>query len=177
MGELKDGVYDDPADQLDLQTLHEHYGVTTKRPRRFEGETGAGNDDSDEEDDELTRSRIARAIGEGQEKQIRHPAVEVPASTNPFMDEVQELSFFHALNILQDRNDIPEGFDIDSRTYEPTEFYTTGQSCKGLRIPLPHAIWFPRILLWCRAITLLKRLSILAEELSEICHVLFTILD
>lgn len=163
LGQLKDGVYDDPADKLDLQTLHEHYGVTRRRPQRREGETGAGHDDSDEEDEEDSQARIAQAIGAGQEKQIRHPAIEVPPATNPFMNEIQEQAFFGALDVLQSEGSIPKGFDLDHQ-YEPTETYTTGRSRKGLRVPLPHAIWYPRILLWCRAITLLKRVSIICNE-------------
>jgi hypothetical protein len=163
LGQLKDGIYDDPADQLDLETLHEYYGVTRKLPKRFEGETGAGNDDSEDEDEEVTHARVIRAIGEGQEKQIRHPPIEVPEATNPFMTEVQQLAFFSALNSLQDEENTLEGFDLNGQ-YEPTESYKTGRSRKGLRIPLPHSIWFPRIVLWCRAITLLQRLSIVVEE-------------
>lgn len=160
---MKDGIYNDPADEVDLQTLHDHYGVTRRRLTRLESETGAGNDEGEEEREDEIHARVIRAIGQGQQKQVRHPPVEVPEATNPFMSDIQETAFFRALNLLQDEGQLPEGFDLHGN-YEPTEVYKTGRSRKGLKIPLPHSLWFPRIVLWCHAITLLKRLSIIEQE-------------
>ena len=66
--------------------------------------------------------------------------------------------FVSALNGALTSSDYPDGFGLHD-VYEPLESYKTGRSSKPLIIPLPHDIWFPRIVVWCKAIDLLKHLQ------------------
>lgn len=122
------------------------------KPLRREGETGAGHDDSDEEDDEddelVQERRRARKIGAGLEHQVRHAPVEVMDSSCPFRDDAELHLFAEALDILKSQGVVPVGFNLES-TYHPIETFRTGRCRKGISVPLPHEVWFPRILLWC----------------------------
>jgi len=60
----------------------------------------------------------------------------------------------------------PAGFGLMGE-YESVESYKTGRSLKPLIIPLPYEVWFPRIVVWCRALDLLKRLAICREAVAS----------
>jgi hypothetical protein len=67
------GKYKDTADELDLLTLHQYYGVTRAKPSRKHGETGAGHDDPEEEEDDdpgVEPKEIAKKVGQGQQRQV-----------------------------------------------------------------------------------------------------------
>jgi len=66
--------------------------------------------------------------------------------------------FASALDVALASSDYPNGFRLHEE-YEPLESYKTGRSSKPLVISLPHSIWFPRIIVWCKAMDLLKRLQ------------------
>ena len=72
-----------------------------------------------------------------------------------------------ALEVELASEEYPAGFGLDEE-YESLESYKTGRSTKLLTIPLPYDIWFPRIVVWCKALDLLKRLPLYREAvLSE----------
>jgi hypothetical protein len=155
------GKYKDAADDLDPSTLHQYYGVTRTKPLRKEGETGAGHDDSEAESEPESEASvkprgIAKKIGRGQQQQVRHPAIDVPNTSCPFNNSIESEVFFTALDQVRTMNRIPAGFGLTD-PYEPMETFRTGRAPKGLVIPLPHDVWFPRILLWCQALHLFKR--------------------
>jgi hypothetical protein len=160
LGQTEHGKYQDPADEFDLPTLHKYYGVTRTKPSRREGESGAGHDDSEEEDGEdgdvVGPKKIAKDIRLGQQQQIRHPATDVPDTSSPFHNEIESEVFFTALEEVKAMKRIPDGFGLTD-PYEPVETFRTGRARKGLTVSLPHDLWFPRILLWCQALHLLKR--------------------
>ena len=66
--------------------------------------------------------------------------------------------FVSALDVALTSSDYPDGFGLHEE-YEPLESYKTGRSSKPLVIPLPYDIWFPRIVVWCKAMDLLKHLQ------------------
>ena len=66
--------------------------------------------------------------------------------------------FASTLDVALASSVYPDGFGLHEE-YEPLESYKTGRSSKPLVIPLPHNIWFPRIVVWCKAIDLLKHLQ------------------
>jgi hypothetical protein len=124
---------------------------------RREGESGAGHDDSDEEDEELAQERrCARKIGAGLEHQVRHAPMEVVESSCPFRDDAELRLFAEALDILKSQEVVPAGFNLEA-TYHPIETFRTGRCRKGISVPLLHEVWFPRVLLWCQALDLLKK--------------------
>jgi hypothetical protein len=151
------GKYKDAVDDLDPSTLHQYYGVTRTKPPRKEGETGAGHDDYEEDSETgIELKGIANTIGRGQQKQVRHPAIDVPNTSCPFTNDIESEVFFTSLDEVKTTNRIPAGFGL-TEPYEPVETFRTGRARKNLAIPLPHDVWFPRILLWCQALDLLKR--------------------
>lgn len=102
---------------------------------------------------------ITSKITKGQEAHIRHPPVEAACSRSPFQSSLELKVFEEALQqaTLDDLRPAYLGLDLP---YEPAETFYTGRSRKGLTVPLPHDVWFPRILLWCRSIDLITRIKL-----------------
>ena len=105
---------------------------------------------------------IASTIAGAQKWQIRHEAAEVAMSSTPFLNVEELHAYTLALAQSIQSHEYPAGFGLNEE-YESIESYKTGRSSKPLVIPLPHSIWFPRIVVWCKALDLLKRLSICRE--------------
>ena len=102
---------------------------------------------------------IARTIAAAQKRNIRHDAAEVAKSTTPFEDRNDLEAYTLALHAALNSSEYPAGFGLNME-YESLESYKTGRSSKPLTIPLPHEVWFPRIVVWCKALDLLKRLPL-----------------
>jgi hypothetical protein len=113
-----------------------------------------------EQGDERTHSweAIADIIADCQKHNVRHDAAEVAKGAFPFEDEGQLDMFLAAFQATLDSATYPAGFGLDEE-YESSESYKTGRSRNPLVIPLPYSVWFPRIVVWCKALDLLKRLS------------------
>ena len=102
---------------------------------------------------------IAETIARAQKRNIRHDAAEVAKAATPFENEDESQAFALALNEALASSEYPAGFSLNAE-YESLESYKTGRSSKPLVIPLPHEVWFPRIIVWCKALDLLKRLPV-----------------
>lgn len=98
---------------------------------------------------------VTKAIAEGQKHNIRHDAAEVAKGSVPFQNEDELHTFLAAFRASLNSAEYPAGFGLDSQ-YESSESYKTGRSRHSLVIPLPHNVWFPRIVVWCKALDLLK---------------------
>jgi len=83
----------------------------------------------------------------------------------PFEDTNEMHAYTLALEMALASEEYPAGFGLNDE-YESLESYKTGRSTKPLVIPLPYDIWFPRIVVWCKALDLLKRLPLCREALS-----------
>lgn len=105
---------------------------------------------------------IAGIIAKAQRRNIRHEAAKVARSAMPFESEEEAYAFALALQDTLASTEHPAGYRLNDE-YESTESYKTGRSSKSLVISLPYDIWFPRIVLWCKALDLLKRLSLCRE--------------
>jgi len=102
---------------------------------------------------------IARVIAASQKCNIRHDAAGVAESSMPFEDEDEVHAYTLALGTALASSEYPAGFGLNEE-YESVESYKTGRSLKPLVIPLPYEVWFPRIIVWCKALDLLKRLPV-----------------
>jgi hypothetical protein len=105
---------------------------------------------------------IAGIIARAQRRNIRHEAAEVARSAIPFEGEEEAAAFVVALRDILASVERPAGYRLNDE-YETTESFRTGRSSKILVISLPYEIWFPRIVVWCKALDLLKRLSLCRE--------------
>ena len=110
-----------------------------------------------EADLESRYQEIAKIIAGAQKRNIRHDAAEVAMSSMPFEDMEEMHAYILALGNALVSSEYPAGFGLNEE-YESVESYKTGRSSRPLIIPLPHDVWFPRIVVWCRALDLLKRL-------------------
>ena len=106
---------------------------------------------------------IAQIIAAAQGRNVRHDAAEVAQSNVPFVSADEGHAFAIALGNTLSLEEYPEGFCLCDE-YESSESYRTGRSSRPLVIPLPHEIWFPRILVWCKALDLLMRLELAREQ-------------
>jgi len=102
---------------------------------------------------------IAEAITRAQKRNICHEAAEVARAVMPFEGQDEVHAFVLALDSALSSSQHPVGFGLDEE-YEALESYKTGCSSKPLVIPLPHGVWFPHIVVWCKALDLLKCLSL-----------------
>ena len=153
----------EPSDHLAPQELHDYYGITASASFRRDGETGAGHDDSDEEDDDVSQERKrALKIGAGQERQVRHAPVEVVKSRCPFHTDNELELFVSALDLIKQQGVVPAGFGLED-PYSSIEKFHTGRSRKGISVALPYKVWYPRVLLWCQALDILKRFPMIVR--------------
>lgn len=161
LGQAKHGVYDE-VDTIDPVLLHRYYGA------------GAWLDD---EESDLTSNEhvhehqsqrdIAEVIATAQSRNnVRHEAAAVAKNSSPFEDEHDTRAFALALDAVLALDTYPAGFDLD-REYESFESYKTGRSTKLLVIPLPYDVWFPRIVVWSKALNLLKIFPLCKATLSS----------
>jgi hypothetical protein len=117
------------------------------------------------EDERITSQGIADIISRSQKHNIRHEAAAVAASAMPFQNKDEAEAFAEVLEHDLSSDEYPAGYGLNDM-YESVETYKTGQSSKLLVIPLPHNVWFPRIIVWCKALDLLKRLP-LCRDLTQ----------
>lgn len=152
LGQTKYGVYD-KTDTIDPALLHRYYGA------------GGSNTDNDDtmgpafDEDGQSQRDIAEIIADAQSRNIRHEAAEVAKNSSPFEDERDLIAFTLALQSVLGSKAFPDGFRLNEE-YESFETYKTGRSVKPLVIPLPYNVWFPRIVVWCKALDILKRLPL-----------------
>jgi len=102
---------------------------------------------------------ITDRIVKGQEVHVRHPPVEAARCKFPFQSTLELDAFQQALEQTTSKDLRPAYLGLDL-PYEPSETFYTGRSRKGITVPLPYDIWYPRILLWCRALDLVIRIKL-----------------
>lgn len=136
LGRLEHGVYVGDGEEVDPSTLAQYCA----------GVSGS------------TQSITANIV-KGQEVHVHHPPVEAADGKTPFRSVLELKAFQQALEeaTLKDLRPAYLGLDLP---YEPSETFTTGRSRKGITVPLPREIWYPRILLWCRGIDLVTRIKL-----------------
>jgi hypothetical protein len=105
---------------------------------------------------------LAQTVLLAQEKQVRHKAAEVSNTQSPFNEDGELKMFAHQLSRDLASHSYPSGYNLNGE-YESLESYTTGRSTKPLVIPLPHELWFPRIVVWCKGVDLLNRIQLCKE--------------
>ena len=135
---LEHGVYKGDSEEIDPSTLTQYCAGI--------------NGDAQSIPDKITK---------GQEVHVRHPPVEAAQSGSPFQSILKLEAFQQALQQATSRDLRPAYLGLDL-PYEPSETFYTGRSRKGITVPLPYDVWYPRILVWCRAIDLVTRIKLYA---------------
>jgi hypothetical protein len=102
---------------------------------------------------------VTSKIAKGQEAHVRHVPVEAARSRSPFRSALELEAFEQALQQAT-RDDLRPAYLGLDLPYESAETFYTARSKKGLTVPLPHDVWFPRILLWCRSLDLVTRIKL-----------------
>lgn len=157
LGQTRHGVYDQ-ADAIDPSPLHRYYGSGSS------GAINPNNEDSTSNDGQSQRD-IAEVIANAQSRNIRHEAAAVAKNVSPFDNKNDQYAFALALQAALASPAYPAGFLLNEE-YESFESYKTGRSTKALTIPLPYEVWFPRVVVWCKALDLLKRFPLCKAMLS-----------
>ena len=133
--------------------------------------SGSDNDDDDaagvEKGQVVSWQEITETISNAQRCNIHHDAAEVAKAAVPFENGEEAHAFALALDDVLSSSSYPAGFRPNEE-YESLESYRTGRSTKPLIIPLPYDVWFPCIVVWCKALDLLKRLSICKVVATEL---------
>ncbi|KAF8595195.1 hypothetical protein BDV93DRAFT_457440, partial [Ceratobasidium sp. AG-I] len=174
LGQIKNGLHDDPHANIDPELLQKYLGVNSGVDNYIEGATGAGALPEDvassidglaEEEDDLDNSGLSAEESEvvvflrqqlqvEKEKHVRHPPVLVPSRQFPFPLPETEIVFQDAFNIAQEDEYIPVGYGVLQDEWENGQYPETEYIGKvrkhdpSLYIPLPHAVWYPRAVKW-----------------------------
>jgi hypothetical protein len=133
----------------------------------FNDSSNAGEQDEVELEDfpEGSWDNIAEIIARAQGHNVRHEAAEVAQSSTPFNSHDEGVIYVRALRTALSLDEFPVGFNLDEE-YQSSESYKTGRSSRPLVIALPYNVWFPRILVWCKALNLLKRLEVARDMID-----------
>lgn len=151
-----EGVYLDEDDEFDgvhPDLLNRYYGIDGSASRQQTDQTGAEEDITGE---------VEAHVGSDQQANIRHAAIGVPDDSCPFpFAEAVDL-FYQALADAEDQGVIPNHLMVTAEewpnAYPTHEIITTGaQSGKKLSVALPYDIWWPRAILWARALRIMQQ--------------------
>ena len=162
------------ASDVDDSDSNTDASLDSENDQESELDSGVGSDTGSNSDREVgsdvahiqTWGEIASTIADAQKQQIRHEAAEVALSSTPFLNVEELRAYTLALAQSIESHEHPAGFGLNEE-YESIESYKTGRSSKPLVIPLPHSIWFPHIVVWCKAVDLLKRLPICRDATAS----------
>lgn len=154
-------AYQEDHPEVPPDVLDNFYGVEGPERQRAAHQTGAGHPPDEEDLDE----QLDDMIGQEENTNVRHDAIDVPESNSPFTPDV-ELLFLEALRELQQSGTLPGNYKVteeewQEEDYPETEILGVGRR-KKLAIQLPLDIWLPRARMWAQALDLMVRLE---EEL------------
>ena len=161
---------DDPTDNSNNSTNNSNNSTNNSNSSTNDSNNSNNNDDETSNGHEDVEGRsgetytqswqeIAETTAKAQRCNIRHNAAEVAKAMIPFETEDEMHAFALALDNALASDGYPAGFRLNEE-YESLESYKTGHSSKPLVIPLPYIVWFPCIVVWCKALDLLKHLPI-----------------
>jgi hypothetical protein len=175
LGQLQNGVQEDPYANISPELIQAHLGVDIVGEDQIEGTTGAGASPEDvyvqttgepQTEDDTDTSNLSpqemeilnflrQQLRNEQDKHVRHPPVSVPAQQYPFgAVDIQQI-FEDAFSVAQEDGFLPAGYGIRETEWEedryPAEQYIGSERTKhdpSLYIPLPYHIWYPRAVRW-----------------------------
>lgn len=155
------GVYLDEDDEFNTvhpDLLDRYYGTDGPIVHRQLGQTGAGHaaDEGDIADE------VGARVGSDQQANVRHAAVDAPNDSCPFTSAEAVDLFYEALAEAEDQGIILNHLMVTAAEwpngYPTHELITTGtQSGKKLSVALPYDIWWPRAVLWARALCIMQQ--------------------
>lgn len=189
LAQLSQGIEEDEPDKLNPHLLEEFFGTYGDPIAHSQGTSGAGASPDDAAfppiftvDDqhcgpstcpELPTRELSPAenatldvlraeLKLEQEKNVRHPPVQVPAKSNPFKLPGEEQAFWDAVFQANQEDFSPVGYGIleeewDQGVYPEIESLRVGKRKNSTQdIVLPCSIWLPRAVQWARALHVLK---------------------
>ena len=159
--------YSDPEDDSDLEDEEDGSDAGSRSDDEFSDDGSEGCADVEVNDiQEVSWVHITEIIAKAQGRNIRHDAAEVASSDTPFRNKDEGAAFAIAFREALNADSYPEGFNL-SDDYEPSESYRTGRSSRPISIPLPYNVWFPRIVVWCKALDTLKHIEVARETFYD----------
>lgn len=158
------GVYlneDDEFDGVHPDLLDRYYGADGPIVHRQPGQTGAGHE-GDIADERGIAEEVGARIGLDQQANVRHAAVDAPNDSCPFVSVEAIDLFYQALTEAEDQDIIPNHLMVTAEEwpdgYPTHELITTGtRSGKKLSVALPYDIWWPRAVVWARALRIMQQ--------------------
>ncbi|EPQ57571.1 hypothetical protein GLOTRDRAFT_127924 [Gloeophyllum trabeum ATCC 11539] len=165
LGQLEHGVYDDGYEDVHPDVLNRYYGADSTHERLHPGQTGAGHSDSEDEGEALED-----LIAADQERHVRHDPIPVPKTSSPFPADLTA-DFLKALDELLATDIVPTGLGLRNDEW-PEGGYPEAEAIRSGRkyvdIGLPFNTWWPRAVVWGKALTLLSHFQAIYEEAAGI---------
>jgi len=170
-GQTEHGIYVDDCAGVHPDVVNQYYGVHGHPTRRASGQTGAGHPADEESDDEDDWEDVGERVAADQETHIRHEPIEVPESTDPFINPDLRDVFERSLAAVQEQEIIPPGYGLlleewEDGVYPSVEVIWSGRrGTKELTISLPDFLWRPKAELWGQALSLLTHMQHLYDNI------------
>lgn len=188
LGQIENGLHDDPHANIDPALLQRYLGVNLGVDSYIEGTTGAGaspedmessipetgegngEDEDDLDDFELSAEEqevldfLREQLHNEKTKHVRHPPVPVPNRQFPFVLRETELLFQEAFDIAEEDGYVPAGYGVlqdewENGLYPETEYIGKGRKHDpSLYISLPHKVWYPRAVRWAVGLHIMESL-------------------
>lgn len=130
-----------------------------------------GDWETDDEDGNIS------SLKRTEELNICHEPIPAPESTSPFQN-AQELEVFQiAMMDMKDDEQLPVGYGLlesewedHEGTYLPFHYIPARQRGREYWIDLPHNVWYPQAVLWCRALMIANLIVASRATLEYIQH-------
>jgi hypothetical protein len=150
----------DEASEADLEVEQEGLLGIDGDDEMSDWETEGSESESERGSDGTHRSSadsdLDEQIAAEQQEDIRHEGVSAPLQNSPFSSD-EEVTFFIALNEIQDAGHVPEGYGVTLE--EMDDGYPSHESvrvaARDVVLELPLNIWFPRAVHWVQAYDLM----------------------
>ncbi|KAJ7760860.1 hypothetical protein DFH07DRAFT_1021347 [Mycena maculata] len=183
IAQTTEGVYRaDKLDGIHPDAINRYLGIEGQPKRRGRAQTEAGHaeddSDSDEESDggsgwQDVDAELENRIGEDQAGNIRHAPIKVARHQSPFATPEQDEMFLTLLPTLAEE-DVPEDYGVRPDEWDNEPHYPEvevirrpGTRGKEIQVVLPREEWYPRAVVWAKALDLLSRIvTELEEEVS-----------
>ncbi|KAG6376026.1 hypothetical protein JVT61DRAFT_1990 [Boletus reticuloceps] len=103
-----------------------------------------------------------------QSRHIKHPAINVPASSTPFHFHDTLAIFTQALQEIRNEGIIPVGYGVAEEewpdgTYPEVEVISVGRSREQYQVELPFAVWWPHAVLWAKGLDVMTRVCMIED--------------
>lgn len=111
-GSTTHGIYKDDCEGIHPDVINQYYGIHGRLTERTPGQTGAGHSGDEAGGEANEWEDIEERVGDDQQANIRHDAIEVPDTADPFGVPGMRQVFEEAFSSVVEHGLLPVGYGI-----------------------------------------------------------------